>query len=225
MLAAAGHKSYAPFGSAFLYGPRALMDAAPPYKPGGGTVHIVSADRAWFNRSPERHMGGTPNVTGVVAFAAATEWLADIGMDKVRQHELDLLRTGMRRFAELEEEYGIRLLGPRDVRDKAGVFSFLVPGVDHATVSATLSRQYGIATRNGCFCAQPLIAKLLELGDVSAWGEAMTRGENVALPGATRATIGIYQEESDILELAHGVGEIAKQRPPLAPTRPVVEVS
>ena len=210
-LAAAGHKAYAPFGSSFLYGPRELMDAAPPYMPGGGTVDWVTDDAAWYTKGPDRHMGGTPNITGVVAFAAATRWLADIGMEEVRAHEVELTDRGLAAFADLHERHGVDLFGPKTSAEKAGVFSFLVPDVDHAVVSRVLSAEHGIATRNGCFCAHPLLHRLLGLGDTSYWTDALSRGEDVALPGATRATIGIYQQASDIDGLAAALDAIARK--------------
>lgn len=209
MLAAAGHKSYAPFGSSFLYAPRDLLDAAPPYMPGGGTVDWVTTDNVWFSMSPDRHQGGTPNITGVVAFAAATKWLQTIGMDNVREHERELLAHGLKRFQELQDTHDVALLGPTSADEKAGVFTFLVPDVHHATVSHVLSAEHGIATRNGCFCAHPLLHKLLDIGDTSYWTDALSAGEEVDLPGATRATIGIYQTQGDVDRLADAVERIA----------------
>src|SRR5687768_17662094 len=57
------------------------------YMPGGGTVEWVTEDAAMFTKSPDRHMGGTPNIVGAVAFAAATEWLASLGMEEVRDQD------------------------------------------------------------------------------------------------------------------------------------------
>lgn len=211
-LAAAGHKSYAPFGSAFLYGPRGLFDAAPPYLPGGGTVDWVTDGGALHTTSPDRHMAGTPNVAGAVAFAAATRWLDGIGMEHVREHEEGLIALALRRFAELEDDHGVVLLGPRDVQDKGGVFSFLVPGVRHEMVSAVLDWEHGIATRNGCFCAHPLLHRLLKIPDVEAYTRAMSRGETVDLPGATRGAVGIYNTEEEVERFCAAVGDVAAGR-------------
>ena len=89
-LAAAGHKAYAPFGAAMLLAPRELADEAPPYLPGGGTVKWVTEDSALFAEAPDRHQGGTPNVAGTVAFAAAARFLDHLGMEEVRRHETEL---------------------------------------------------------------------------------------------------------------------------------------
>ncbi len=210
-LAAAGHKAYAPFGSAFLYGPSELFDQAPPYMPGGGTVDWVTAGDAWFTKGAERHMGGTPNITGVVAFAAATEYLANIGMDNVREHEVELIDQALKGFNALEADHGVNMFGPRTADEKAAVFSFTVPDVRHETVSQVLSCEHGIATRNGCFCAHPLLHKLLGLGDTSYWTDALARGENIPLPGATRATFGLYNTAEEVDQLLTAVETIARR--------------
>lgn len=211
-LAAAGHKAYAPLGSAFLIGPRDLLDAAPPYMPGGGTVEWVTDDSALYSKSPDRHMGGTPNIVGAIAFGAATEWLAGIGMDKVQQHEREVTAHALKRFAQLEADHGVNLFGPRQASAKVGVFAFDLPGRRHELVSSILNHEHGVATRNGCFCAHPLLHRLLKLGDTSAWTTALARGEKVPLPGAVRATVGIYNTEAEIDHLADALDAIARGR-------------
>jgi selenocysteine lyase/cysteine desulfurase len=208
-VAAAGHKSYAPLGSAFLLGPRDLLDDAEPYMPGGGTVDWVTDDSVLFAKSPDRHMGGTPNIVGAIAFAAATAFLQDVGMTNVRQHEEELLAHGLKRFRELED-HGVQLLGPKKASEKVGVFTFLVPDVRHELVSAILNHEHGIATRNGCFCAHPLLHRLLGLGDTTKWRDALKRGETIDLPGATRGTLGIYNTKEEVDRLCDAVGLIAQ---------------
>ncbi len=211
MIAAAGHKAYAPFGSAFLAAPKELIDEAPPYVPGGGTVRWVTEDDVLFTKGPDRHMGGTPNIVGAIAFAAATRWLSGIGMENVRSHEEELVELGLKRFKELADDHGVRLLGPTDatcVKEKVGVFAFVTPSLQHDKLSIELDRRYGIATRNGCFCAQPLLNRLLKLGAKPEWTRAVSRGEDVEIPGATRATFGIYNREEDVEMLARAIGEV-----------------
>lgn len=216
MIAAAGHKAYAPYGGACLIAPRDLLDAAPPYLPGGGTVTWVTDDSAMWAASPDRHMGGTPNIAGAIAFGAATEWLAGIGMDNVRAHEEALIASALRRFAELEDTHsGLRLFGPREVDGKGAVFSFLPGQMAHDAVSATLDAAYGIATRNGCFCAHPLLHRLLDLKDTSQWTEPLSRGEEVPLPGAVRAAVGIYNTQGDLDLFFDALDDILAGRTPL----------
>ena len=130
-------------------------------------------------------------------------------MDKVGKHEEQLDKAGLKRFKELET-HGVRRLGPTKASEKVGVFSFLVPGVRHELVSAILNHEHAIATRNGCFCAQPLVSKLLGIGSMGQFASAMARGEAVELPGATRATLGIYNTEADVDATVEPVGAMWK---------------
>ena len=98
--AGAGHKAYAPFGSSFLFGPLELFDAAPPYIPAGGTVVYVTEDEAYYKKSPDRHEGGTPNIAGAVALAAALRFLEEAGMEAVRAHEQALVAQAMDGLAQ-----------------------------------------------------------------------------------------------------------------------------
>jgi selenocysteine lyase/cysteine desulfurase len=109
--AGAGHKAYAPFGSSFLFGPTELLDEAPPYIPAGGTVVYVTEEEAYYKKSPERHEGGTPNIAGAVALAAALRFLEAAGMEEVREHERALVERAMDGLRRLD---GVRVLGHPD---------------------------------------------------------------------------------------------------------------
>lgn len=223
-VAAAGHKAYAPLGSAFLAAPAELVDEAAPHVTGGGTVSWVTETGVGHKTGPDRHHGGTPNVAGAVAFAASTQYLQSLGMAKVREHEKDVVRHALRRFAELGDAHGIQLLGPRGeaaAEDKVGVFAFLVPGLAHGEASALLDTRHAIATRNGCFCAQPLLNQLMGLGPEPEWIRRHEDGEDVELPGAVRASVGVYNTKAEIDLLADALEGLAAEgkrraRPPTA---------
>jgi len=212
-VAAAGHKAYAPLGGSVLVSPRDVLDAAPPYMPGGGTVEWVTESSVQFTTSPDRHMGGTPNIVGALAFAAASDWLAGFGMDAVRRHEEELLAYALRRFAELEPA-GVRLLGPKSASEKVGVLTFTVAGQAHEAVAAALNHEHAVAARDGCFCAHPLLHRLLGLddGEVARLTAAMSAGQRAKLPGATRASLGIYNTKADVDALCDGLDAIARGR-------------
>jgi cysteine desulfurase/selenocysteine lyase len=211
-VAAAGHKAYAPLGSAFLAAPADLIDAAPPHVTGGGTVEWVTEVGVRHKSGPERHHGGTPNIVGAVAFAASTRYLQGLGMEAVRDHEREVVRHALRRFAELTDA-GVHLLGPTGVGaadHKVGVFAFVVPGLHHGEASKALDRRWGIATRNGCFCAQPLLNQLLGLGVEPAWTKQAGR-DGAEIPGAVRASVGVYNTEAEVDLLVDAVAELAAE--------------
>jgi selenocysteine lyase/cysteine desulfurase len=163
-LAAAGHKAYAPFGSAFLHAPRGPCDAAPPYLPGGGTVAWVTEDDAFFKKSPERHEGGTPNIAGAIALGASLRFLEQVGVEAIREHEQALTAQALEGLQGIE---GVTVLGHPDSTRRIGVVAFTVEGVPHETVATILDREAAIAVRNGCFCAHPYLRLLIGLADTS----------------------------------------------------------
>jgi cysteine desulfurase / selenocysteine lyase len=194
-VAAAGHKAYAPFGSSFLYGPRWLLDDAPPYLPGGGTASRVSARRVEFVNTPDRHQGGTPNIGGVIAMAESLRFLSRVGMDRIREHERELISAAMSAMQAMD---GVTVYGPPEPDDRLGVISFNVDGVSDLLAAAVLSEERGIACRNGRFCAHVYVDRLL----------ATQRGhsaEHGATPGAVRASFGIYNTRADVDRLLEGV--------------------
>jgi cysteine desulfurase / selenocysteine lyase len=197
-VAGAGHKAYAPFGSAFLYGPAELMDEAPPYIPAGGTVVYVTEDEAFYKKSPDRHEGGTPNIAGAVALAAALRFLEQAGMDDVRAHERVLVERAMDALGRLD---GVTVLGHPDPALRIGALSLTIEGVPHELAASILNREAAVAVRNGCFCAHPYLHKLLKLENTGELRRRLLAGEEVELPGAVRPTFGIFNTEQEVDEL------------------------
>jgi cysteine desulfurase/selenocysteine lyase len=207
-LAGAGHKAYAPFGSAFLYGPPALLDEAPPYIPAGGTVVYVTEQEAFFKKSPDRHEGGTPNIAGAVAFAAALRFLEGIGIENVRAHERALVEQAMDALARID---GVTVLGHPDPGARIGALSLTIDGVPHELAASILNREAAIAVRNGCFCAHPYLHKLLRLEDTSELRRRLVAGEDVELPGAIRPSFGIFNTAQEVEELVRMI-EVIRDR-------------
>jgi len=203
-VAAAGHKAYAPFGSSILYAPHDLIEKAAPREPGGGTVSYVGPDEVGWTRGVHRHESGTPNAAGAVAFATAAELLSRIGMEEVQRHEQQLLA---RMMAGLTSIPGVRILGPERPQDRIGVVSFLIEGVDHGLAAMVLNHEYGVATRSGCFCAHPYLVQLLDVKDTAAVRERLLAGGkgSEGIPGAVRASLGLYNNEGDVDRFLEGV--------------------
>lgn len=196
--AAAGHKAYAPFGSAFLFGPRELFDNAPPYIPGGGTVQFVTPRSTVWAKSPDRHQGGTPNIPGAIAMAEALKFLDEIGLDKIREHERELYEYAVK---SLEAVEGVSVYGPKDPERCIGVITFNIGDIPNELAAAILNYEGNIATRNGCFCAHPYIQYMLKVQDPEGCWDKYEKGESMFLMGAVRATIGIYNQKEEIDEL------------------------
>ncbi|MCB0713447.1 MAG: aminotransferase class V-fold PLP-dependent enzyme [Ignavibacteriae bacterium] len=204
--AAAGHKAYAPFGAAFLVAPRQSCDATTPYIPGGGTVQFVTNAKVIWAEGQDRHSGGTPNIPGVIALGKALNWLDEIGMDWVREHELELLRSTDQRLRSIE---GVKMLGNITPDERLGVCSFNIDGYHDEQASLVLNNDFGIATRNGCFCAHPYMIRLLDINDPERIFDELVANSEALKPGAVRATIGIFNNQADMDLLVEAVTELA----------------
>lgn len=207
--AAAGHKAYAPFGAAFLIAPTDICNESSSYIPGGGTVKFVTGDHTVWAEGHDRVVGGTPNIPGVIALGKALEWLDSIGMDVVREHEMELLEYAQEQLSNID---GVILLGNIPPSQKLGVLTFNIDGYHHEDVSRTLNDRFGIATRNGCFCAHPYLAHLLRCVNADSIRSRVEEGdESLVLPGAVRATIGIFNNREDIDALIEAVRTLASE--------------
>lgn len=177
-VAFSGHKLYAPFGTGVLVGRRDWLDAAPAYLAGGGAVREVGLDRTDWALAPQRHEGGTPNVLGAAALAAACRAVADLPEGVLEAHEAALRQRLVRGLRDLP---GVRLLQIwPDSTECIGVVTFVLGGHDSGRVAAYLSAEHGIGVRDGRFCAHPLLARL-------GYGD-----------GAIRASIGLGSSSDDV---------------------------
>jgi selenocysteine lyase/cysteine desulfurase len=194
-LAAAGHKAYAPFGSAFLFGPREILDRAVPYVPGGGTVMFVSEDDYVYANSPERHQGGTPNIAGAIALAESLNFLGSIGMDNVREHEIELTEYALKRLKEVPD---LNVLGSIPARSRLGVITFNIGDLNNGLVANILNNEGAIATRNGRFCAHPYLSFLMGREDSAEIIRRLKKGEKFDIGGAVRISFGLYNTIEEV---------------------------
>jgi cysteine desulfurase/selenocysteine lyase len=207
-LAAAGHKAYAPFGCAFLLAPKDLMNDAPPYLPGGGTVVAVTEREVLYTDGADRHLGGTPNIPGAIAMAKSLEFLDDIGLDEIREHELALTHQLLSGLREIE---GVNVYGPPNPAERLGVVSFNIEEVHHDLVAVVLDSEAAIATRNGCFCAHPYLHRLLKMQNVDDLVARLRRGEETELPGAVRVSLGLINTEEEIDYVVKWIGKVSRR--------------
>lgn len=149
-----GHKMLGPTGIGALYGRKELLAALPPFMTGGSMVELVTMEKTTFAEPPARFEAGTQPVVEAVGMAEAAKYLANIGMDKVAEHEHKLTVRALEGITQIP---GVRLLGPADSADRVGVVAFDVDGVHPHDVGQVLDSQ-GIAIRVGHHCAQPIHA-------------------------------------------------------------------
>ena len=108
-----GHKMFGPTGIGVLYGRAALLEAMPPYQGGGDMIRSVTFERTIYNDLPYKFEAGTPNIAGAVGLAAALDYLAAVGLDRVARHEHELLAYGTEALSEID---GLRLTGTARAR-------------------------------------------------------------------------------------------------------------
>jgi cysteine desulfurase / selenocysteine lyase len=149
------HKMCGPTGAGVLYAREELLEEMPPFHGGGEMIREVWADRATWNEIPYKFEAGTPNIAQAVGMGAAIEYLEDLGMDQVREHEVGITAYALDAIASA----GATIYGPPDARERGGVISFNLPDV-HPHDLATIVDQEGICIRAGHHCAQPLMRKL-----------------------------------------------------------------
>lgn len=208
-LAAAGHKAYAPFGSAFLFGPRDVLDRVQPYTPGGGTVLFVSEHDYIYASSPDRHQGGTPNIAGAIALAESLNFLTAAGLDNVRQHEVELTEYALNRLKEVPE---INILGDIPANKRLGVITFNIGELSNGLVADILNHEAAIATRNGRFCAHPYLSFLLGRDDSEQIITRLRSGEKFDIGGAVRISFGIFNTEDEIDDVVENLKMIANRK-------------
>lgn len=148
--ALSGHKMFGPTGIGVLWGRRELLDAMPPYQGGGEMIRVVKQEGSTYAEVPHKFEAGTPNIAGAVGIAAAADYLDDLGFDAITAHEHEVVSYAVERLGKIP---GVRIFGPKDPSERAGVVSFLVEGA-HAHDISTILDSEGIAIRAGHHCAQ-----------------------------------------------------------------------
>lgn len=192
-VAFSGHKTYAPFGAGALVGRRDWLDAGTPYLAGGGAVRDVRTDRTLWQPAPARHEGGSPNVLGAVALAAACDALAGLPAGALAEHEA-ALRT--RLVTGLAAIPGVRVLRLwPDSAEPVGVVAFTLGDHDAGLVAAYLSAEHGVGVRDGRFCAHPLLARVGVAG------------------GAIRASVGVGTTAATVDRLLAGLRAFVAEGP------------
>jgi selenocysteine lyase/cysteine desulfurase len=197
-VAFSGHKTYAPFGAGVLAGRSDWLDRGTPYLMGGGATRSVTSTGTAWATGASRHEGGSPNVIGAIALAAACATLR-ANREAIERHEQDLLASLRSGLASVP---GVEQLSVFEAdHDRVGVVAFTVAGVEPALVSQVLSVEHGIGVRDGKFCAHLLVDDLLD----DPWGESPTT--------AVRASIGLATTTEAVDRLVEAVRSLAEQGP------------
>ena len=150
-MAFSSHKMCGPTGLGVLYGKRELLEAMPPFMGGGDMIREVKLSGSKWNTLPYKFEAGTPPIAQVIGLGAAVDYLSQIGMTWLHEHERLLTTYAYERLSEIE---GLHILGP-GADQRGGLIAFTLNDVHPHDLSALLDRE-GIAIRAGHHCAQPV---------------------------------------------------------------------
>jgi len=154
-LAFSAHKMCGPTSVGALWGRLELLESMAPFMLGGHMIRSVKLDRTTWGQVPAKFEAGTQPIAEAVGFGAAVDYLTEIGLDAIEEHERALAAQAIDRLAEIP---GMHLYGPPPER-RAGIVSFNLEGVHPHDVAQVLDLD-GVAIRAGHHCCQPLMAKL-----------------------------------------------------------------
>jgi cysteine desulfurase / selenocysteine lyase len=181
-----GHKMLAPTGSGALWARRELLEAMPPFLAGGEMIREVHLRRSEWNDIPWKFEAGTPDIAAAIGMGAAADYLMAIGMDRAREHEVELVEYALEVLPR--ELPTLELYGPMDASRRGGVIPFNVPGVHPHDVAQVLDRS-GVAVRAGHHCTMPL-------------------HERLDLAATARASFNVYSTRADVDALVSGLKEV-----------------
>ena len=170
-----GHKALGPTGIGVLHGRRELLGEMEPFLTGGDMISSVEMQSSTWNDLPWKFEAGTPAVAEAVGLAAAVDYLGRIGMDRVREHELNLTGYLLERLARVP---GLKVVGPPLAEQRGSLASFTIEGLHPHDIAELVGRE-GVCIRAGHHCAQPLM-RCLGVG------------------ATARASLGVYNRTSDI---------------------------
>jgi len=180
-IAFSAHKMLGPTGIGILYGRQALLEAMPPFLGGGNMISSVTTEGFTPGELPARFEAGTPPIVEAIGLGTAIEYLKNIGVEAIREHEAELTVLAHELLPRID---GLRILGPPPQK-KAGIISFVVDGLSAQDIAIFLDRQ-GIAIRAGHHCAMPL-------------------HDYLGIPNSCRASFYLYNTREDVERLAEAL--------------------
>lgn len=173
------HKLYGPTGIGALWARGDLLEAMPPWEGGGSMIDRVTFEKTTYNAPPQRFEAGTPAIIEAIAFAAAADYVDQIGLNAMHKAETMLVAKLRRELSAMND---VTVFGPED---SAGIVSFAIDGI-HPHDLGTILDEANVAIRAGHHCAQPLMTYL-------------------GIPATARASFGAYSTEADVDALLDGI--------------------
>ena len=181
------HKMCGPSGMGGLWGRYELLDELRTIQSGGQTVKTSSYTDATWAAPPARFEGGLGNFSGMMATGAAIDYLSNLDMNAVHEHEIRLNRIMTNGVKDLS---GISIIGPEDPSQRGGICSLLMDGLPAHDVALLLDEAAGVMVRSGQHCVHSWFAD---------------RGHP---QGSLRASAYLYNNEEDVRRFVDTLTEI-----------------
>ncbi|RDJ31500.1 MAG: cysteine desulfurase [Crenarchaeota archaeon] len=182
-----GHKMLGPTGIGVLWVKKQVLETMSPFHGGGDMIREVHKYETTWNDLPYKFEAGTPNIADVIGLGAAIDYLTNLGLDKIREHEVELTKYALEKMSHVK---GMKIYGTKDLSKRGGVISFNFSDVHPHDVAQIIDEE-GIAVRSGHHCAQVLMEKL----DVAA---------------TSRASFYIYNTKEDVDALVNSLEKVAR---------------
>jgi cysteine desulfurase/selenocysteine lyase len=167
------HKMYGPTGVGILYGKEEVLNNLPPYQGGGEMIKEVSFTKTTYADLPHKFEAGTPNISGVIAFKNAIDFISEIGVETIAKHEDKLLKYATSEILKIE---GVKIYGTSE--KKSGIISFNIEGLHPYDIGMIVDK-IGVAIRTGHHCTQPVMSRF-------------------NIPGTARISVAVYNTKDEI---------------------------
>ncbi len=187
-VAFSGHKMFGPTGTGVLWGKKELLLKMEPFMYGGDMIGEVGMESTTWGDLPNKFEAGTPDIVGIIGLGVAVDYLEDLGMENIREHEKELIGYALEKFKGLGDL--VTVYGVDNASERGGALAFNIKGV-HAHDVAQVLNNYGIAVRSGQHCAAPLVTSF-------------------GVPAMVRATFYVYNTKEEIDYLVEKIREVPK---------------
>lgn len=182
-----GHKMLAPLGIGILYGKKEILNKMNPFLMGGDMIEYVYEQETTFAPLPNKFEAGTQNVEGVIGLGAAIDYIENLGYDKIKEIESELMDYAREQLNNLDY---LELYMTKNSINHSGVISFNIKGVHPHDVASVLDSE-GVCVRSGNHCAQPLMRFL-------------------GIDSTCRASFYIYNTKEDVDKLVEALNKTYK---------------
>ena len=184
-LAFSGHKMYGPTGIGVLYGKYDVLDSMPPWHGGGEMIKNVTFEKTTYADVPARFEAGTPAIAEVIGLGKAIEWLNNVGLDNIREHEAHITQYALKQLAEIPQ---VKVLG--NPKERGALISITLDGIAVGDAAMILDEE-NVAVRSGHHCAQPVM-------------------DRFGVDATLRLSFGVYTLERDIDRFIAGIKRVIR---------------